>query len=267
MSCGPEENDLVLDTLSLEATKEYTKKMGRWRRRAIEVSGSALFWAIVTVMHSTREPLIHFSNWLKQKAKVSRHDILEMNAKAESRGKVSEMVNSKCEEISMEFWRLYFIQWNTQPHIDELSLDQLIPVKTLIFQCIAIHASQFRRRVVQKTHEYPMKLFRLIKAGPTFPCDTRKVVAAELCSLDSSDASSLETFTRKLLNDTIFREQLLHASRFGTFKTGHQELFTLLTLVDKYIKPDVSENERINKLLSMLGDHCPNANLELNLSI
>ena len=38
-----QENDLVLNTRSMEQTREYTKKMGRWRRRAIEVTGNIIF--------------------------------------------------------------------------------------------------------------------------------------------------------------------------------------------------------------------------------
>lgn len=235
--------------------------MGRWRRRAIEVSGDPLFWAIMVVMHSTREPLIHFSNWLKQKPKDDESILQTSTSTGTVRGKVSDMVNGKCEDIMNEFWRLFFTGWENMPYIDDLSVHQLLPVKTLIFHCIAVHASQFNRRILQKTTTYPLRLFRLIMSKPEPPCESRKEIAAELCSF-SDEGRVLDGFTQKLLTDADFSNQLLYASKTGTFEEGHQELFTLLSIVAKYMKPDVRENERINKLLSMLGDHCPNANLE-----
>lgn len=254
---------MILDTLSLEATKEYTKKMGRWRRRAIEVSGDPLYWAIMVVMHSTREPLIHFSNWLKQKPKDDESILQTSTSTGTVRGKVSDIVNGKCEDIMKEFRRLFFTGWEHTPEFENLPLQQLPYVKTLIFHCIAVHASQFNRRILQKTTTYPLRLFRLIMSKPEFPCESRKEVAAELCSFsDEGPGRILDGFTQKLLTDAHFSKQLHHASKTGTFEEGRQELFTLLSIVAKYMKPDVRENERINKLLSMLGDHCPNANLE-----
>ena len=52
--------------LSVEQTKEFTLKMGRWRARTLQACGDRMWGMVITVMNACREPLIHISNFLKQ---------------------------------------------------------------------------------------------------------------------------------------------------------------------------------------------------------
>lgn len=249
---GPmgQENDLVLNTLTMEQTREYTKKMGRWRRRALEVTGNIIFWACMHVMFHTRAPLMHFSAFLKQ------------IQPPESPGKICEMVNGKCAHIMAELWLLFHWSWENVPdeeYVDELSLCQLVFLKQLSFAVICKNASQFYRRIFQKMQEYPIRLFGLIKSPPHKPCQYRKKLAAEILQLlTQSDSGELDRTTSKIFAHNLFKKQLQDAQSLGTLG---EQLFAFISLVSKYLKVDVRENERVNKLLSMLGDACPNANL------
>ena len=246
-----------IDTLSLEETKQYSEKMGRWRRRAIEISGNAFFWKSMKIMHDVRAPLIHFSSFLKQKQSPSDD------------GKVAQMVNGKCHQIMDELWMVMVEQNQEQPadESDEsLSMQELKDmfwIKSLSFNLACKYASQLHRRVVQKTESYPLRLFGLIKAAPDKYCAHRKCLTTELCSLydslnDQVNASDLDVVTKKIMSDPTFNQQVRDAAQTG--ELAH-ELHTFLRIIAKYIKVDVRENERINKLLSMLGEACPNASL------
>ena len=244
---------MVLDTLSLEANKDYSLKMGRWRKRALDMTSSYLFWSSMHVMHDARAPLIHFSAFLKQKLPK------------DSQGKVSQMVNGKCQVILDELWANLMRSWNDVDVFDKLSEDDFFWLQGLSFEITCKYASQFDRRVQRKTEIYPLRLFGLIRSNPNVACSHRKIIAQELSELiNGSDHSNLvldlDPTTQKIVNDPVFCQQIIQASENG--KIGH-ELHTFLSLLSMYIKVDVRENERVNKLLSMLGESCPNSNLDL----
>lgn len=236
-----------MDELGLEETREYTMKMGRWRRKALDVTSTDFFWALLLVMNRTRAPLIHYSHFLKQKQSPDQD------------GKITCIVNGKCTQIMSEFWNLLFHKWSAYEYIDALSLSDASWLQCIAFQLICKNTSQFFRRIVLKTRQYPLKLFGLIKTSWDKPCETRRTIAKELLELRASgDTLQMDLSTRKLLGDKVFGQQIADASRTGQLGS---ELYTLLVLISRYTKVDVRENERINKLLSMLGESCPNANL------
>lgn len=242
---------MTIDELSLEATKEYSKKMGRWRRKALEVTSSNFFWALLLVMNTACAPLIHYSNFLKQKIQPG------------DEGKLSSIVNNKCNQILLEFWSLLFHNFLDHEFFDALSLVETAWLQRLTFQVICKNASQFFRRHLLKTTQYPLKLFGLIKSAPNRACKLRQNIARELLDLhrlrmEPGGVSSLDLCTTKILEDKMFNKQILEATTSGMLGS---ELHALLSLVSRYAKVDVRENERINKLLSMLGKSCPNSNL------
>ena len=51
----------VVDELSFEETKEYTRRMGRWRARTLECSADALWWVMAESMRLARSPVTHLS--------------------------------------------------------------------------------------------------------------------------------------------------------------------------------------------------------------
>ena len=250
-----DDGNLVLDTLSLEATRDYSVKMGRWRKRALDVTGSYLYWCCMLVMHTAREPLIHFSNFLKRKDA--------------DKIKITELANGKTKSILNDLWQIFFWSWDNA-WFDNISVYEFQWLKDLLFYLVCKYASQFSRRVDEKVNQYPFRLFRLIHKSPEKVCEYRKEVARELCeglicTNDTEDDENesgrkFDRATRKLMNDPMFREQIEHAKETG--RLGYQ-LHTLLCLAAKFIKVDVRENERVNKLLSMLGESCPNASLDL----
>ena len=146
---------------------------------------------------------------------------------------------------------------------DKLSENDFFWLQGLSFEITCKYASQFDRRVQRKTETYPLRLFGFIRSNPNVACSHRKIIARELSDLiNGSDYSNLalDPATQKIVNDSVFGQQIIQASENG--KIGH-ELHTFLSLLSMYIKVDVRENERVNKLLSMLGESCPNSNLDL----
>ena len=57
----------VVDIIGAEDTKSYQKKLGRWRSQTMSTLKDALFDRVLHVMHQTKQPWIHLSNFLKQK--------------------------------------------------------------------------------------------------------------------------------------------------------------------------------------------------------
>jgi hypothetical protein len=66
----------VVDLLSLEQTKEYTVKMGKWRQQTIDTADDILWWRTIEVMHTIRGPVLHLSAFLKKK--LSSQELAEI---------------------------------------------------------------------------------------------------------------------------------------------------------------------------------------------
>ena len=93
-----EKSERTPNELSVEQTKEYTIKMGRWRARTLQTVGDQLWGMVVTIMHCTRDPLIHITNSLKQK--IAQHDMVETGRP------LTRLVFGKAAEIFEDFNRI-----------------------------------------------------------------------------------------------------------------------------------------------------------------
>ena len=81
--------------LSIEETKEFTIKMGKWRARTLEAIGDQMWGMVIAVMNRTRSPLIHISNVLKQKH--------SLQTCVEKGGPLAQLVYGKAALILEEF--------------------------------------------------------------------------------------------------------------------------------------------------------------------
>ena len=243
-----QENDLIVDTLALEATKEYAEKMGRWRKRALATVQSSEFWACASAMHLARGPLIHFSSWVKQLIPAAEVDNPQYF-------KVVALL-SKCTEIMHELFNILHVGVTSERISHHSSMVDKAIYADLVFIGTARHASQFHRRVVHDTLKFPLRIFVLIRQRPKTFCQERRLVSSELLKLYESNM--LDVATSKILANVHFRSQIEHASVHGTIGDG---LYAFLASIAKHMKIDVRESERVNKLLTMLGDHCPNSTL------
>lgn len=59
--------ETAVDNISLEEKKAFSIKMGKWRKHTFDVLHDPLFSKVCEVMHLTRKPIIHLSNYLKAK--------------------------------------------------------------------------------------------------------------------------------------------------------------------------------------------------------
>lgn len=243
-----QENDLIVDPLALEATKEYAEKMGRWRKRALATVQSSEFWACASAMHLAREPLIHFSSWVKQLIPAEEVDNPQYF-------KVVALL-SKCSEIMGELFNILRVGVTSALTSSHPTMVDNAIYADLVFIGTARHASQFHRRVVYDTLKFPLRIFLLIRQRPKTFCQERRLVSSELLKLRESNA--LDVATSKILANAHFRLEIEHAAVHGTIGDG---LYAFLASIAKHMKIDVRESERVNKLLTMLGDHCPNSTL------
>ena len=58
--------DGKVDTLAVEQMAEHAARIGRWRRHLLLTINDRLFGLLIEISHKARNPLIHFSSWLKQ---------------------------------------------------------------------------------------------------------------------------------------------------------------------------------------------------------
>ena len=82
-----------VNDLAIEEAKEYSEKMGKWRRRCLECISDSLWWRCLQVMNATRKPMAHLSNFL-QKIKTSEQATVNH---------MYELCAGKASEIFHEF--------------------------------------------------------------------------------------------------------------------------------------------------------------------
>ena len=65
----------AVDALAVEATQAFKVRMGKWRRHTWTILQDCLFGKIIIVLHTSREPWMHLSNYVKKKlpANTERH--------------------------------------------------------------------------------------------------------------------------------------------------------------------------------------------------
>ena len=84
-----------VDLLAIEEMAEHAARIGRWRRHLLLTMNDRLFGCLVEVMHVSRAPLIHLSNFLKQ-------DISDIELNRHG-NKLQQLVCFKAGAIMAEF--------------------------------------------------------------------------------------------------------------------------------------------------------------------
>ena len=117
------------------------------------------------------------------------------------------------------------------------------------------NAAGFDRRVVQPLRQWPHRLLWLVASPPDVSCARRVEIATELLQTDDRELE---------VNALKFRKRFLPALQFMK-QTGEctMRVYWLLRSVSMTWKPDVRENERLNKMVGLLQDRCPSAGLDL----
>ena len=117
------------------------------------------------------------------------------------------------------------------------------------------NASGLERRVLKPLQSFPFRLLWLVRSAMGERCSARQQIASELLS---ADADSLEITARKI--KARFGESLQLAARTGLMRP---RLFWLLKTASMIWKPDVRENERLNKQVKLLDQRCTSIGLDL----
>ena len=89
------ENDLNPNTLALEQAAEYTARMGKWRRYALETVQDSLWLKCIDIMHRSRGPVMHFTHIVRTRPSTS-----ELRRFG---GQVCQLVNGKMLQVMTEF--------------------------------------------------------------------------------------------------------------------------------------------------------------------
>lgn len=92
--------DNCVDTLSLEASKEFSIRMGKWRLHTWRTLQDNLFHRVVAVMHTTRKPWIHLSNFLKKK--------LNTDSSYQGANHLEVLVCGKAQNLGNDFEEMLF---------------------------------------------------------------------------------------------------------------------------------------------------------------
>ena len=105
----PLDNDLNPDTLALEQSAEYTARMGKWRRYALETVQNTMWLKCIDLMHRARGPVMHFTNFVR--AKLPKKDFRRFG------GHICQLVNGKMDVMMAEFTELIEDNWRAQAHL------------------------------------------------------------------------------------------------------------------------------------------------------
>lgn len=93
-----ESGSLSVNDLAIEEAKAYSEKMGKWRKRCLECVNDTLWWRCVEVMHKTRQPLTHLSNFLQKTMQTAKHF-----TRSEHVNHMYELCTGKALHIFQEF--------------------------------------------------------------------------------------------------------------------------------------------------------------------
>ena len=235
----------TVDELAVEESHAYSEKLGRWRRDALGVLQDCLFWKIIYMMTLIRPPCSHLSYFLKSQSS---------SEVATAGGHLACLATGKAESIAAEFNEI-LTSSSWQSLCVGLGAEDACWLTNLAGQLTIFHAGAFDRRVVQKVLQFPFKLFHLITSQPQIKCVQRQAVARELLAAPGCE---LDVSTRKIRS--FYGEDLRVAATSGYCGL---RLWVSLKAAARVAKADVRENERINKMITLLSDRCPNSSLEL----
>ena len=239
-------NGMALNEIAADEFKTYTERLGRWRRDVVNVLADPLYEKVLLVNHLTRGPLMHLSFFLKQRRSERMLD--------QDGSHLAALVCGKANQIGNEFVRdLCGIDWlKVFSGVDSSSASWLMTLAASLF---FHNCCSYYRRVVLTLRCYPYVLLLLVNMPRSTPCQARQQVAQDI--LDT-ELLKLEVNTRKIR--LLFTEDLKAAAASGILGA---KLDALLRMVRRLWKADVRENERINKMVTLQGERCPNASLEL----
>ncbi|CAE7671588.1 unnamed protein product [Symbiodinium sp. CCMP2592] len=139
--------------------------------------------------------------------------------------------------------------------VDGLSTEDATFLHALAVKILLHNATGFHRRVVHPLQSFPHRLLWFTFSSPDKCCERRIALAREL--LNTPDAS-LEVNARKV-------KHRFQSALQKTLKSGlcSRRLYWLLKCASILWKSDVRENERLNKMVALLRDRCPNCSLDL----
>ena len=148
--------------------------------------------------------------------------------------------------------------WQSVCNDDQCTKDEKAFLVNFAARVLLFNACGLDRRVCSPFKEFPYRLFLLVKKPKDENCDLRKNIASEILGRKDAD---LEINTRKIKRR--FLSELEVAKLKGTLPS---RLFWLIKGISFLFKSDVRENERINKMLSLLDERAPSATTELKSS-
>ena len=125
----------------------------------------------------------------------------------------------------------------------------------VISRMLLHNACGLERRVVKPLQGFPFKLLWFAFKPMGERCRRRRSLAQELLDTDNS---KLEINARKI--KSRFLLQLRDTAKDGCVDAC---LFWIFRSVGKIWKSDVRENERLNKMVGLLDDRCPQIGMEL----
>ena len=129
---------------------------------------------------------------------------------------------------------------------------------SVISRMLLHNACGLERRIVKPLQSWPFKLLWLAFKPMTQKCTKRMGVASELLS---TDCEQLEINARKIKKR--FAQELGETAQTGCI---HPRLYWLFKSVALIWKADVRENERLNKMIGLLDDRCPQIGMDLKSS-
>ena len=88
----------LVDELAIQETEAYTKKIGKYRRSTLTCSKDKLWWLLIEVMSSCKQPTVHFSAFLK---KHFPDDFIAKHGNA-----LTQLVHGRAQEFMNEFEQL-----------------------------------------------------------------------------------------------------------------------------------------------------------------
>ena len=134
-------------------------------------------------------------------------------------------------------------------------------MRYIAIRLLLLRWAAFRRRVIRPLQQYPFKLFWLIKSHPKKFCEKRKIVAAEVLSLESH---KLDVSTQKI--KALCDKELRHMKEHGVFPevpcASGSFLYAFLKGMAR-MPADTQAIEGINSVIKLVGRRCPNISLEL----
>ena len=220
---------------------------------------------VMTILHHTRTPLIHASNWLKNK--------LEKDETENDGGHLGQMISWKAKQIATEFDALF------RPHAEfttrvamfccELNAETACALRGYAALTIMVCATGWERRIAIKLRTFPLVLLRMADQNADVRCDVRQLLADKLCKHPVGDKSKSGLPATAWKVRWLFAKDLEHARSTDLLmdaNTGFvkpSRLWAILRKVRKRAFPDSRENERYNSILKIQGHRAPSIGLPL----